>query len=509
MAILSLHHWVWRGYPITCDEHAYLMQGDLIARGYLSFTGDLPRYWIANCLRITPERWLAMQPPGTTLLLLVATLLGHVALAGAVSGIVCLVALWRIARGWLSPWVAAVTVAWFALTPHFWAHAASYLSQIHALACMLVAVLFTTSLMTAPSGRRLLAVVASVAVLTVIRPGDALAFAGGVTLAFLFVRSWRAPVAAWLGFAAGAATLCAYNWLAVGQVRMTLYPQPILTVIPFLTGATDMSLGEYARWYLDSLQNRTGHLLVSWIAKYSGWLFSVCGAIGLLLVRRIPAAQRAVLCSVAAVVLLLHTSLPFLGWPAFGARYELFVVPVLALLAGTLIQALADRLHRPPVMRVVCAAVLAWQGWIAGLKILEYDGRFRLLDEHFRAISTQCAPGSAVRFVNGRELAGFEQFIEAGLLARIGDPSGVLPAARGLRDRYLVIGHRQDRPSYERYWFTKHPEWRVCFVRLRGESEAAADLRSLRHPFFVPFKGDRDRWREFAPHLRRAEGQPL
>ena len=123
--------------PLYHDERAYLLQGELFARGqWTGAPAPLAEFFTQLHVIVSPALY-AKYPPGNSLLIAPFAALGAPGLATVASAGVCGALLFALARRWggpqSGPWMAALTVlAWMPAGPVLMIRA-SYMSQVATL----------------------------------------------------------------------------------------------------------------------------------------------------------------------------------------------------------------------------------------------------------------------------------------------------------------------------------------------------------------------------------------
>ncbi len=119
--------------PLYHDERAYLLQGQLFARGHWTgASAPLPEFFTQLHVIVSPALY-AKYPPGNSLLIAPFAALGAPGLAMVASAGLCGALLFALARRWGGPWMAALTVlGWMPAGPVLMIRA-SYMSQVATL----------------------------------------------------------------------------------------------------------------------------------------------------------------------------------------------------------------------------------------------------------------------------------------------------------------------------------------------------------------------------------------
>ncbi len=119
--------------PLYHDERAYLLQGELFARGrWMGAAAPIPEFFTQLHVIVSPALY-AKYPPGNALLIAPFAALGAPGLAMVVSAFACGALVFALARRWAGPWVAALTLlGWIPAGPVLMIRA-SYMSQVATL----------------------------------------------------------------------------------------------------------------------------------------------------------------------------------------------------------------------------------------------------------------------------------------------------------------------------------------------------------------------------------------
>ncbi len=223
--------------PLYHDERAYLLQGELFARGrWMGAGAPIPEFFTQLHVIVAPALY-AKYPPGNSLWIAPFAALGAPGLAMVMSAFACGALLFALARRWAGSWVAALTVLlWMPAGPVLMIRS-SYMSQVATLPLWLLT--WYACERHRDDARLRWLVLASVATgfCAVVRPLTAVAIA--VPCAVVLVRrAWAAR--AWrdagVALAAGAAVVLMLPWqnLAItGDVRTSPLVQYTRSVTPF------------------------------------------------------------------------------------------------------------------------------------------------------------------------------------------------------------------------------------------------------------------------------------
>ncbi|MBI3789467.1 MAG: DUF2029 domain-containing protein [Gemmatimonadetes bacterium] len=223
--------------PLYHDERAYLLQGELFARGrWMGAPAPIPEFFTQLHVIVSPALY-AKYPPGNALFIAPWAALGAPGLAMVASAALSGALLFWLARRWGGPWVAALTLlAWMPAGPVLMIRS-SYMSQVATLPLWLIT--WVACERHRDDRRTRWLVLASVAVgfTAVVRPLTAVAIA--VPCAVVLIRrvladrAWRGAA---LAIVAGALVVGILPWQNVaitGDVRTSPLVQYTRTVTPF------------------------------------------------------------------------------------------------------------------------------------------------------------------------------------------------------------------------------------------------------------------------------------
>ncbi len=226
-----------RPVPLYHDERAYLLQGELFARGHwMGAPAPLAEFFTQLHVIVSPALY-AKYPPGNSLVIAPFAALGAPGLAMIASAGLCGALLFSLARRWGGPWVAALTMlCWMPAGPVLMIRA-SYMSQVATLPMWLLA--WYACERHREDKRTRWLVIASVATgfTAVVRPLTAVALA--LPCAVVLIRrvavqaNWKGAA---LAIAAGAAVVLILPWqnkAITGDFRTSPLVQYTKAVTPF------------------------------------------------------------------------------------------------------------------------------------------------------------------------------------------------------------------------------------------------------------------------------------
>lgn len=332
LALINRH--VLLGFPNSGDEYVYLLQGQTLSAGRLSWPAAFSDVFATNYVATAGGQSFGTFPPGWPLALAIAIASGLPTwIVNPVVGAATLVLVWTFGSQLYGPRAGFVAAALLAVSPFFAFNAASYFSHpfcgalLLAAACLAarddrtawwVPVLTGSLLGWAVLSRYFTGVVCAVPIVWwLIRPG----VARPRTLALL--------VCGGLPWVAG---LMAYNHALSGDVwRLTT---TTLTV---------------SRWFADGFALRGADILASHVVRHLQWTPPVLVAAYLVCLRHAPAASHrglfAWLPAAMAGVLFFYMER---GGNQYGARFHYEVYPfLLVFVAGHLFRA-AQYVELPP-----------------------------------------------------------------------------------------------------------------------------------------------------------------
>ncbi len=350
-----------RQADILDDERAYLFQARLFAHGKIGLPS--PPRALVNPLILLRPIWTAIYPPGNSLVLAPATLVGAEHVVPPVLAGVLVLAVWSAARDMFGPKHGALAALLAGVSPFVWAVHGTVLAfptSVTALAVFLAALARAER-----TGKWAWMILAGAAVglAFITRPYEAAAFAASFAVRMVWEAARRREAATQLrvvgslvGFAAVAWLLPLHNYLVTGNWLQMPWDTPGFS--GFKLGFThSVFFGELVHTPMQALGNLVG-IVQRFDLWALGWPCSVLLVVAGML-RRNPTRGDRLLRWGLGGYLLLYTLVPFPGTWDVGPTYYYALVPLAVPLAVRGIAELRDR-ARSLDASGVAARFVAW-----------------------------------------------------------------------------------------------------------------------------------------------------
>jgi hypothetical protein len=320
-----------RGAELIDDERAYLFSARLFAHGHVGL--PTPPHALVNPMILLEPMWTSRYPPGQSLILAPATLVGAEHLVEPILAGVLVLAAWSFARDSFGPRHGALAALLAATSPFVWAMHGTVMAFGTTATCLAVFLAAIARAERTERTRWLALAGFAVGYAFITRPFDAIAFAAPFALRTLWEARSKEGRARLLwsiaGFAAIAWVLPAHNQLVMGHWWEMTYSAP--GVVPFHVGFGKL-------WPWSELEHTPAQAIGNLVGVLSRLEVAALGPIGLVLagagaLRGAPSRADVLLRATLVSYLVFFLIVPFGGTWDVGPTYYYPLMPVLVPLA--------------------------------------------------------------------------------------------------------------------------------------------------------------------------------
>jgi hypothetical protein len=498
--LLILHAKIADGFPLTLDEHQYLVQAELFSRGEISIPGQgVPDKLLSEHSYSNDKILASKYPPGFSLLL---TPFQMLEISYILNPILLCITLYLIYTQLLITMPASSAIfslAAISANPYLWGYALSYFPMTLGMTIATFFVLFHKRLAHHVSWFYLLILF----FYGLTRPFDAMLLGG--SLLFWCILGGR-TIKGFTYFCAPALGTMIVGILVFKITgRYSVYFSGEMPFAPALLLSQDYNLRYLIKWFLDSFSTVTVSVWMDSFLRYSGYLQCSLGVLFILVFslkdkegsdENLVSTARLTVITLFLFVLA-YAMVPFKGWNIYGSRYYYILFALISYFSIIGMWYISHFFRRPkwdstrfPSQKLIFGTgitVLSLVNlWCSFEKAEERKFHSSLARRMGESINMNCIEGSVA--IIDFQLQEFRPlYVDDGLVRRYSFPDGSVPYDRFMNGKKILAFPRliwikllPDIPQ----WILEKPQ---CSLTIQPTISELKEFDTItRRIFFVP-----------------------